>query len=120
MFPKIAFTLLFVALPLCALSQEQKQQETSKTAQVSGAGCTRAGVEGGCIVLEDSKTKKLYNLFFTGDKPQLDTAISFVGQEHDGPTTCMQGLPVQVSKWTPLKMKCPKPASGTTRKKPSK
>jgi hypothetical protein len=95
----------------CLIAQAQNPKEQPSPKHVSSAGCTKPGVDAGCIVLEGFKDKKLYNLFFKGRKPDFDTAISFQGVEHQGPTTCMQGLAVNVTKWTPLKMKCPKDAS---------
>jgi hypothetical protein len=88
-------------------------QTSSKPEQIRASGCVRAGVEGNCIVLTDSKSHKLYNLFFASDKkPPLDAAISFVGTTYDGMTTCMEGTPVQVKDWKPVRMKCTKEASG--------
>jgi hypothetical protein len=98
------------------LSQAQKIK--AKSDEIKAAGCVRQGVEAGCLVLKDFKDKKLYSLHFpSGKKPDLDTAISFEGTKQDV-DTCMQGIPVAVSKWTQLKMKCPpeKQTSATTNK----
>ena len=38
---------------------------------------------------------------------RMNTAISFEGTIHEGPTICMQGTPVRVSQWTALEMQCP-------------
>ena len=71
---------------------------------VSGSGYVTQGVEAGCLMLQDSKTKTLYNLFFVSKKkPTLGAAIHFTGTRHDGPTACMQGEAVDVQKWSPLK-----------------
>jgi len=83
----------------------------TQPASVSGSGCVEPGVETGCLVLKDSKTGTSYNLFFTGDKPSLNTAIEFSGTAHEGPTTCMQGKPVKVSKWKQIKMQCTPPSA---------
>ncbi|HXZ81797.1 MAG TPA: hypothetical protein VEG30_17855 [Terriglobales bacterium] len=75
---------------------------------VRASGCTRAGVESGCVVLEDFNDKKLYNLLFPADakQPAMGVAISFTGTEHQGMTTCMQGTAVNVTKWKRLKKSC--------------
>lgn len=111
---------MFLALPvlsamLFALSIHA-QTMAGASGTVNGSGCVTAGVEGGCLVLTDFKTKKVYNLFFkTEKKPDVGTAISFNGTVHDGPTFCMQGAAVDVTKWTQLKMKCPAAKSKATR-----
>lgn len=101
-----------VYLLACCFAVGTVSAQTSKEAKtgvkVSGAGCTRHGVEAGCMVLTDSKTKTKYNLFF-GDatKPDFDIAISFTGVTKGGVNVCMEGKPVDVTKWTPIRMHCP-------------
>jgi hypothetical protein len=73
---------------------------------LSGYGCVTAGVEAGCLMLTDTKTQVVYNLYFHGKKPRVGTAIRFSGTPHDGMTMCMQGQAVNVSSWVQLKMKC--------------
>ena len=100
----VGFLCLAATAP--TYSQEGKAGEAKKT--VSATGCVKAAVEAGCLVLKDGKTKTLYNLFFTDKKPDIDTAISFDGELRDGVTVCMEGTPVTVTKWVPIKMHCPK------------
>lgn len=76
-------------------------------AVIRSSGCVKAGVEAGCLVLKGFKDKKTYSLHFPGKKPDLDTAISFEGTDGSA-DTCMQGIVANVTRWTPLKMKCPK------------
>ena len=105
------FCSLFVGF-LCLLataptySQDAQAGEAKKT--VSARGCVRAGVEAGCLVLKDGKTNTLYNLYFTGKAPDVDTMISFDGELRGGVTHCMQGTAVTVTNWERLKMRCPK------------
>ena len=94
---------VFVGIPACGAQQTPKD----KADVVRSSGCVRAGVEAGCLVLTDAKDRKNYNLFFSNDKPSVGTAISFEGTIHKGPTLCMQGIPVRVSTWSPVKMQCP-------------
>ena len=106
--PTMRLVTLSLAFLLLAFGlHAQTKKKTGATAHppktISASGCVQAGVEAGCLVLTDKKTNTVYNLFFTGDKPQIDTAIHFTGTLHDGPTTCQQGTPVDVKKWEPLK-----------------
>ena len=75
--------------------------------EITGAGCISKGVESGCLILKDSNQNTVYNVFFKGKKPKLDTAISFQGQAHSGMTMCMQGRAVDVTKWQQIKSPCP-------------
>jgi hypothetical protein len=68
-----------------------------------------AGVEAGCLVLKDTRTGTLFNLFFQGTPPAINTAIRFTGTPHEGPTTCQQGTPVDVKKFTPIQQSCSAP-----------
>ena len=88
--------------------EEKNPPAATQSDKVMGSGCVEAGVEAGCIVLKDAKSGTLYNLFFKGKKPTIGSAIQFSGTTHDGPTTCMQGKPVNVTEWKPSKMKCGK------------
>ena len=100
---------LFLFCNQRAAGQAPASAQTDNS-MVKSAGCTSEGVEAGCMVLTGFKDKKLYSLHFpAGKKPALDTAIAFEGKT--GIDTCMQGNPVDVSNWTPLEMRCTKPAS---------
>ena len=104
---KMMGVLLFGALVITpGLAAQKKPNDTSTSKLISASGYVTTGVEAGCLMLQDSKTKTLYNLFFTEKKkPALGEAIQFTGKRHDGPTTCMQGEAVNVQKWSPLKPK---------------
>ena len=101
--------MVAACMAISAIALGQTSSET-KPEKIQASGCVQAGVEGGCTVLKDAKSDKLYNLFFASDKkPAPDTAISFAGTAHNGMTTCMQGTAVDVKKWK-LKTKCEKAA----------
>jgi len=85
-----AITLLAVTFSVAA-AQEPKF--------VKGQGCVAAGAEASCLVVKDVKTGVLYNLFFKGTKPEAGTGIKFTGVPSDKMTTCMEGKPLDVSKW---------------------
>ena len=85
---------------------QNKPQSTAPRKGVYAAGCVQAGVEAGCLVLSNPRNKTTYNLFFTGKKPAIGSAIRFTGVSHEGPTACMQGEAIDVKTWTAIKMKC--------------
>jgi len=88
-------------------------QNASSPKSIKGSGCVENAVEHACHVVIDSKTGETYNLLFSGKVPKAGTAIKFAGTEHQGMTTCMQGKPVNVSKWKKEKgIKCPPPTAG--------
>ena len=107
--------IVFVFLLASTTLAQQPAAPKTDDATIKSSGCVRAGVEGGCLILKGFKDKKTYSLHFPDKKPDLDTAISFEGTG-GGIDTCMQGTVVNVTKWTPLKMKCPKD-SGTYKTK---
>jgi hypothetical protein len=102
--------IMFLSLALVAQTVQQPIQPAAKP--LAGAGCVEAGVETGCLLLKDAKTRTLYNLFFTGNKPTLGAAIQFSGLAKVGVNTCMQGKSVDVKEWKPIKMHCAAPAEG--------
>ncbi|HLJ25956.1 MAG TPA: hypothetical protein VKY85_04545 [Candidatus Angelobacter sp.] len=103
----VIVTALSLAIALQAPAVQKKPPVSSSSEDLTGSGCVESGVETGCLVLKDARTKILYNLFFKGKKPAMGSAIRFTGSKHDGPTTCMQGEAVDVKEWIALKMKCP-------------
>lgn len=107
------------ALLLAGVAAGQKKSKAEPAGKtITGSGCVEAGVEAGCLVLKDTKTGTLYNLFFKSNPPAINTAIRFTGTQHDGPTTCMQGTPVDVKTFTRIKMQCS--AAATEKKPPEK
>jgi hypothetical protein len=75
--------------------------------QVQAEGCVEQGVEAGCQVVKDLNGGTLYNVLIKGPRPGVGEGIEFTGAPHDGPTSCMQGVAVDVVKWTPKKsLKC--------------
>jgi hypothetical protein len=98
------FILIFLSMALAAQTSQQPVERFGKP--IAGAGCVQAGVESGCLLLKDAKTKTLYNLFFKGNKPTSGDAIQFTGTANAGVNTCMQGKSVDVKEWKPIKMRC--------------
>jgi hypothetical protein len=98
--------VLLIAICATAKAQDKNQATSTPPTKLHGSGCVEAGTEAGCLVLKEFGTSEMYGLFFAAKKPQVGTAISFEGTKHDGPTICMQGIPVDVTKWTILKRAC--------------
>ena len=99
----------FAALIICTVAlgagNGASRQPTGDA--IKGKGCLRAGVEAGCMILTMADKQHKYSLHFdAANKPGVDAMISFEGTSLDV-DTCMQGTPVKVSKWAPLKEKCP-------------
>ena len=103
----ILLSLAFMfPVALAGQSNKSKPTSTAPKTMITGFGYVTAGVEGGCLMLQDSRTKTLYNLFFaTKNKPELGTTIRFTGKKHDGPTACMQGQAVDVQTWTRINLR---------------
>jgi hypothetical protein len=100
------FTIMVSLLTAMAPSQTVRKKTSSSTKIIQGMGCVGPGVEERCILLTDAKTHTLYNLYFKGKGPLLGSTIQFTGKKHNGPTSCMQGQPVDVTKWTKLDNSC--------------
>jgi hypothetical protein len=91
----IALAQLSVALPVAFVFAAAPE----KPVPVHGQGCVAAGVEARCLVVRDLKTGKLYNLTFRGLQPAIGEGIEFEGLPHEGSTTCIQGVALDVTGW---------------------
>ena len=97
---------------LCVASQVYSQQPAATTAShtvhIKGHGCVKPGTVEGCMIVNDFKAHRKYNVFFLKDKPAPDTGISFEGLGYSKVDPhCNQGQKVQVSDWKPLEGECP-------------
>lgn len=100
----VVCVILIVAIASLGQKSPNNAAHASAAKTISASGYVTAGVEAGCLMLQDSKTKTLYNLLFAGKKkPGLGEAIQFTGKRHEGPTACMQGEAVDVHNWTLVK-----------------
>ena len=89
--------ILMLAAAILASAAGARPPQAPKP--VEGEGCVQAGVEAHCLVLKDLKTGNLYDLLIKGARPPVGLGIEFTGVPHDGPTTCMQGIAVDVTEW---------------------
>jgi len=84
-----------------ALAQEGKKEAQ----EVKAIGCVRQGVEAGCLLLRTMDGKTTYNIF-ASPRPELETVIAIEGKPHRGPTACMEGIAIDVTKWERSEQKC--------------
>ena len=70
-----------------------------ESGEVHAEGCVEQGVEAGCLMVKDRQSGRLYHILIKGARPQLRDGIEFTGVPHDGPTICMQGIPLDVITW---------------------
>lgn len=99
--------LMLAALMFTAGIAATVKEKAPDATQVHVEGCVEQGVEAGCLVVKDLKEGKLYNILVKGRRPGVGGGIEFTGVPHDGPTSCMQGIALDVSKWAPkLSLKC--------------
>ena len=101
--------LLLTASSFAGAGGSTSHSSSAKT--VKGSGCVEKAVENSCRVIIDSQTGELYSLLFSASAPKPGTAIKFSGTPHKGASTCLQGKPVNISRWTKEKgIRCPPPA----------
>jgi len=118
-------TLMVVVLTAVQLPAQQpsKSDQTTKgpsprTHHIQGKGCLRPGRQQGCLVVNDIKAHRKYNVFFDGkEQPELYTAISFEGIGYSHLAHCNQGQKVQVTDWKALPEKCSQPKAPQSRAK---
>ncbi|HEV2688825.1 MAG TPA: hypothetical protein VGV35_09730 [Bryobacteraceae bacterium] len=84
-----------------AFAQEAKRE----VREVKAIGCVRKGVEGGCLLLRTLDGQTTYNIYAT-PRPEVDRVITIEGRPHTGPTSCMEGVAVDVTKWELSDQKC--------------
>ena len=98
---------LFLAAALALFSQVSKPQMLH-THHVKGHGCLKPGNVSDCVIVNDFKEHRKYNVFFLSGQPPMNTGISFegLGYSHLDPH-CRQGQKVQVSEWKPVEGECP-------------
>jgi hypothetical protein len=88
-----------------AQSTQKSPERKRELREVKATGCVRQGVEGGCLVLKTLDGKTTYNIF-ANPKPEPGIVINVEGTQFRGVTTCMEGLPITVTKWEATGEKC--------------
>src|SRR5215469_2907184 len=94
----------FLAASLLSFSQHN----STPTHHIKGRGCLKPGNVSDCMIVNDFKAHRKYNVFFLSERPPMDRGISFegLGYNHLDPH-CQQGQKVQVTEWKPLPGECP-------------
>jgi hypothetical protein len=67
--------------------------------RVHAEGCVEQGVEAGCLMVKDRQSGKLYRILVKGLRPKPGDGIELIGVPNDGPSFCMQGIPLNVITW---------------------
>lgn len=102
--------LAAAALALACIAKPSGAAPPPQSKSVHSEGCVEAGVENRCLIVKDLKAGVLYNVLIKDPKPNLGEGIEFTGAPHDGPSTCMQGIAVDVTSWTRKdSLKCSQP-----------
>jgi hypothetical protein len=97
--------LLVVLLAGVMASAETAQNRKREIREMKATGCVRKAGEGGCLLLRTLDGKTTYNIF-ASPQPDPGIVITIEGKQHSGPTTCMQGIPIDVTKWEETGEKC--------------
>jgi len=94
--------ILAIAILASILPAQDKKKEVR---DVKAIGCVRPGVEGGCLLLKTLDGKTTYNIF-ARPRPEAGIVISIEGTDFRGVTSCMEGIPLMVTKWEATGEKC--------------
>lgn len=106
---RLLLSATLLALAPLAPAQNELPRPPVNRVPVHGQGCVAAGIQANCLVLHDLKTGRLYNLLVKDIAPPVGLGIEFTGEEHTGPSSCMQGIPVDVTSWArKVSIKCPR------------
>ncbi|HEX7961711.1 MAG TPA: hypothetical protein VF493_17450 [Terriglobales bacterium] len=104
----MVWLLLTTSIPSIGQNPGQRHPTQAPTIAIKGHGCLKPGNISGCMVVNDYKAHRKYNVFFLNDKPDLNTGISFEGLGYSHMDShCKQGQKVQVTEWKPLAGECP-------------
>ena len=96
------------SIPSIGQNPGQRHPTQAPTVAIKGHGCLKPGNISGCMVVNDYKAHRKYNVFFLNDKPDLNTGITFEGLGYSHMDShCNQGQKVQVTEWKPLAGECP-------------
>ncbi|MFP5276501.1 MAG: hypothetical protein ACLGPM_05260 [Acidobacteriota bacterium] len=96
----LILTAALLGLAVCVLAQQSKPAQANQVHAVHASGCVQQGVEAGCLLMKDTQSGKLYQLLIRGARPEAGMAIEMTGSSFRGVTSCMQGQPVSVAKWS--------------------
>ena len=90
-----ALTTILAAFAQSPAAAEKRKREIR---EVIATGCVRKGAEANCLLLKTLDGKTTYNIV-ADPAPEPGTVITIDGKPHEGPTTCKQGIAIDVTKW---------------------
>src|SRR5208337_4812081 len=91
--------LVMAAITLAGAAMIAGACPAPQSTKVQAEGCVQPGIEASCLMVKDVKSGKLYNVRIKRPRPEIGAGIELTGVLHDGPTTCMQGIAVDVTTW---------------------
>ena len=117
----IALMLVIAWLPVPSAAQQTPDQtikgSAPHTEHITGKGCVQPGKLKNCVMVNDIKAHRKYDVFFKADnKPEMYTAVEFEGIGYHQHSHCNDGQPVQVVNWKPAEGECTKPATPPAKK----
>jgi hypothetical protein len=90
---------VLLAMTLAGVAITSGAGRAPDTKEVRAQGCVEPGVEARCLIVKDVMSGKLYNVFIKEPRPAIGDGIEFTAVPYGGVTYCMQGIPVQVTRW---------------------
>jgi hypothetical protein len=94
------------------------QQSQAQGARVAILGCVSQGVEGGCLIITDNVSGKVYQINSAQPKPDpaKRLVVRLSGTIVNKISFCQQGPILEEIKWTYTKMRCGRPGYGGAKK----
>ena len=106
---KLALVPLLTALaampPAVPQNSGEAQKPKREIQEVRATGCVSRGAEKGCLLLRTLDGKTTYHIF-ANPEPESGVVITIEGKAHQGPDTCRQGIPVDLTNWQATGEKC--------------
>ena len=90
------------------------QQSQAQGTRVAVLGCVSQGVEGGCLIITDNVSGKVYQINAAQPKPDpaKRLVVRLSGTIVNKISFCQQGAILEDIKWSYTKMRCGRPGYG--------
>jgi hypothetical protein len=95
----VALAAITAATPTIA------QKPKAEVREVKAIGCVRKAVGSGCLLLRTLDGQTTYSIFAL-TPPEPGIVIMIEGKPHNAPTSCTQGIPIDVTDWEETGEKC--------------
>lgn len=103
-FMRFLRALFAICIVAPAFGQTPRDSRKPRIDEVRATGCVRIARDG-CILLKTLDGKTTYT-FRVDPKPGEGSVITIEGTAHDGPSTCKQGIAIDVTDWAPTGENC--------------